>query len=143
MVILEVCFFILHQQDFHLLQEKNDLQNMKQKTFYEKKDINILSLEFSKTEHWYIHIQSFQDQRKSASKDRHFIKNSLIMYFNVFKDHWQFVLQETYYIIILLIPPKTLNVFCNMMTVSVYAIWGGPGVTMCWGSGFIAHGMQH
>lgn len=52
---------------------------MKQKTFYEKKDINILSLEFSKTEHWYIHIQSFQDQRKSASKDRHFIKNSLIM----------------------------------------------------------------
>lgn len=46
-------------------------------------------------------------------------------------------------IIILLIPPKTLNVFCNMMTVSVYAIWGGPGVTMCWGSGFIAHGMQH
>lgn len=30
-----------------------------------------------------------------------------------------------------------------MMTVSVYAIWGGPGVTMCWGSGFIAHGMQH
>lgn len=61
---------------------------MKQKTFYEKEDINILSLEFSKTEHWYIHIQSFQDQRKSASKDRHFIKNSLIMCFNVFKDHW-------------------------------------------------------
>lgn len=89
MVILEVCFFILYPTRFpSTVGKKNDLQNMKQKTFYEKKDINILSLEFSKTEHWYIHIQSFQDQRKSASKDRHFIKNSLIMYFNVFKDHW-------------------------------------------------------
>lgn len=41
---------------------------MKQKTFYEKEDINILSLEFSKKEYWYIRVQLFQDQKKMCVK---------------------------------------------------------------------------